>query len=134
MKPIEWTEKHRREALRRTYEIAAELASAADRAYSSQTIRVDVGSEAEWRACLGWVLLRADPARIDREVRRVDHLARGVLVRETRGFYRVRAGDNFGHECVLTPEGKAAAKTWIKGHWPGARVVKVTTRRIRRAP
>ena len=81
----EWGEAHRREALRRTYEIAAEMVGEgrcdpADRAAANamQMVVEEIG----FRGLLvNWIGL--DPARIDREVARVRALAEGRLVRET---------------------------------------------------
>lgn len=83
MKP--WTEAHRREAQRRTYEIAAQMVSdgygpSADRL--ALDLRADIGREKDWTSrLLRWTGLGA--ARIKREVRRVRALAEGRLVRET---------------------------------------------------
>lgn len=78
-----WTEAHRREALRRTYEIAAEIAAKDDSNAAAWLCEGAAGyaqTEALWRSELGD---HCDPARIDREVRRVRALAEGRLVRET---------------------------------------------------
>lgn len=85
-KPIEWTDAHRREALRRTYEIAADLVSQGreDDAESLAARACDSESQPAWEASL---YVGDGPAlpeeHIDREVRRVDALATGRLVRET---------------------------------------------------
>lgn len=91
-----WTEAHRREALRRTHEIAAEVspeapANAERLALCAHAWTVN---EKKWRSLLrmpGHAGL--DPARIDREVRRVRGLAEGRLVREpARWALRFRDG------------------------------------------
>jgi hypothetical protein len=76
MKP--WGVEHSREAMIRAYEIGAELTRTdrGDAAYFMNGLAVR--SEEGFRASL-W---RFDPARIDREVRRVRGLAEGRLVRE----------------------------------------------------
>lgn len=122
MKP--WTERHRAEALRRTYEIIAEQADRSPAGRREQTVRVDVGSEDEWVDCLGWVLDIDDPARIDREVRRVRGLAEGRLVRWQGWQGTTRDGGTMGRT--------ASAETAQRWKENGAKVVRVT--RIRRAP
>lgn len=95
-----WTMAHQREALRRTYEIAAELAGRGgleDQDEAGRLGRIAAAhlTEAAWRRFLGGPRSHAGPrraGRIDREVRRVRELAEGRLVRET--FHGVRiAGD-----------------------------------------
>lgn len=66
----DWTEAHQREALRRTYELAAELV-AEDRLddariLCTEPLRLCVQSERGWRTIMAES--RLDPARIDREV------------------------------------------------------------------
>lgn len=83
-KPIVWTEAHRREATARQCEIAAEMyrtGKDTDANYLGDCPSVDADEERGWRAALGEVGL--DAARIEAEVRRVDGLATGRLVRET---------------------------------------------------
>jgi hypothetical protein len=89
-----WDERHRREALRRTYEIAAEMAYEGRHRFAwwiqpsgDSGQELEYSSEQEWRDLLkgedrstGSGL---DAARIDREVRRIRALAEGRLVRET---------------------------------------------------
>jgi hypothetical protein len=119
MRKREWTEAHRREALRRTYEIAAGFAGAGHDA-AAAWIRSALGwvdSEAHWREALG--LASVDPARIDREVRRVRALAEGRLVREVT--WRGESGEE------STDRAMAAAD---KSHG-GARFARIT--RIRKA-
>lgn len=82
-KQIKWTDAHRREALRRTYEIAAVLV-AAESARRATYLVIDAHSyaavEQDWREDLADSRGPAfDAARIDREVRRVDRLARRIL-------------------------------------------------------
>lgn len=86
-KKIKWTDAHRREALRRTYEIAAEFV-AAESARRAAYLVIDAHSyaaiEQDWREDLADTRGPAfDAARIDREVQRVHALATGRLVRET---------------------------------------------------
>jgi hypothetical protein len=109
-----WDERHRREALRRTYEIAAEMAYEGRHRFAwwiqpsgDSGQELEYSSEQEWRDLLkgedrstGSGL---DAARIDREVRRVDGLATGRLVRETSERY----------EVAFEPEGTRAPRvTW----------------------
>lgn len=75
----QWTEAHRREARARLYEIAAERVRTTGRESSSYSMREEAGFR--------YALEREfefDPARIEREVRRVRGLAEGRLVRESR--------------------------------------------------
>lgn len=76
-----WTEAHRREAARRIYELAAELSASnllGAESLANRAIRYS-NSESGWRDFVaGWF----DPARVDREVRRVRALAEGRLLRE----------------------------------------------------
>lgn len=129
--PKPWTEAHKREALRRTYEIAAELNDDPHRADGIATDAVYFsGACGRWRAHLktsGLVL-----ARIEREVRRVRALAEGRLVRETVWYARSRLGDVSDERpdrSVLLADLKAAGRTRIAN---GDRIVRVT--RVRRAP
>lgn len=121
-KPKPWGGAHQREALRRTYEIAAQMVAenrgpSADRL--ALDLRADVGSEQEWvRRLLRWSGL--DSARIDREVRRVHALAEGRLVRD-RGW-------RVGHEWYAEDERTLAERQT----YPGRPLLRVT--RIRRAP
>lgn len=75
-----WTEAHEAERHRRTYEIAATLRPVEAVAMVRHDFHGSIG-EAGWRRVLDGAGL--DPARIDREVRRVRGLARGRLMRET---------------------------------------------------
>jgi hypothetical protein len=80
-----WSEAHAREARRRTYELAAELAGD-DRGGAAWLFVADVRESASyrgeelWRESLG---SHFDPARVNAEVRRVRGLAEGRIVRET---------------------------------------------------
>jgi hypothetical protein len=90
----EWTEAHQREALRRTYEIAAELVGVGrDDDARCLTIRPEraAWSEKGWRVSL--FEGRLNGARIDREVHRVRGLAEGWLVRETSERIETRWAD-----------------------------------------
>lgn len=101
-----WTEAHRREALRRTYEIGAELVA-------------DDGDD--HRAYL--LLETGTPyagGRVDREVRRVRALAEGRLVRDT--------GWRVGREWYAAGEEARDRRQ----AYPGMPLLRVT--RIRRAP
>lgn len=83
----EWGPKHQAEALRRTYEIAAGMVDG-DQVLAGRLGRIAAAHmlEASWRAFLagdgGRTVTGLDPARIDREVRRVRALAEGRLERE----------------------------------------------------
>jgi hypothetical protein len=147
VKAIEWTEAHAREALRRTYEIAAELADPNNGGpWIAGLVFGNIGDEGLWRTLLSGGGL--DAARIDREVRRVDRLARGVLaargeipwrgdelVRETSECWTARPDVPSGLHMSKDP---APVREWVRTRNRGGgrrrTVVKVTTRRIRRAP
>lgn len=116
-----WTEAHRREALRRTYEIAAELAGAGSPYARGLAEDPFVASEDGWR---GWLAAGIDAARINREVRRVRALAEGRLVRVTTWCMRAN-----GSTCDFTSA--ADARQWRGHHEPMRAVVRVT--RVRRA-
>ncbi len=119
MKP--WTEAHRREALRRTYDIAAELTGAGGD-FFPHISPGNVETVRHFRATLAGHA-RLDTARIDREERRVRGLAEGRLVRENG--WRGNSRDGSVLAWTTSP---AVAATWKSS---GARVVRVT--RIRRA-
>lgn len=106
MKRIVWTEAHRREALRRTYEIAAEIAVANPRlawwicpSNDAGIDGFDFESEQAWRETLAKgpddQTPGLDPERIDREVRHIDDLASGKRVQEV-GWRAVRHFDELG--------------------------------------
>lgn len=114
-----------RERLRRTYEIAAEQTGAG--LYDGdkfEELMECAQREDWWRAALSEMGLL--PADIDREVRRVDALAAGRLVRETETRWRVIQGAN---AWTYTKRGEA-----IDMHeaTPRSRFVTVTFHRIRR--
>jgi hypothetical protein len=139
-----WTEAHQREAQRRTYEIAAELVGAGHVAAAWMLVPPSLAdgiaqSEEFWRDWLGTVshdgrpLL--DPARIDREVRRVRGLAEGRLVREREETWKVvsangivLARERLRRADALAERGYARAKGVRGDH-----LVKVTRTRIRKA-
>lgn len=124
MSSKKWGEAHRREALRRTYEIAAELSSQfpidADEMCMSAGMYAE--SAEKFRTNLkGYGDI--DATRIDREVRRVRALAEGRLVREMVWNYRREDAE---------PEGEIGQ---MKAHMikdqSGGKVIRIT--RIRRA-
>lgn len=127
----EWTDVHRREALRRTYEIAAEHAE-----YDScaRPLADDpwVNDEQMWRQDLASIL---DAVRIDREVRRVRALSEGRLVRETVYQSRRRYSDGSLGALALaedsTRAGLAAHASAMHHNRDEFGIVRVT--RIRRA-
>jgi hypothetical protein len=105
MKANEWTEAHRREALRRTYELAAELVGRGEpngptngkRAAWFLMEQIEATDyEKTWLAALGTALV--DSARVNREVRRVRALVEGRLVRGTGERYRIRGGPRDGQD------------------------------------
>lgn len=132
-----WTDAHRREALRRTYEIAAEACEkrpSADIRNGLAAMSYDVeAGEDRWRAALAqW--LQIDPARIDREVRRVRALAEGRLVRETDTRYVVARSDGERPASFMASIGAndyARSPERPKAHT--YKVIRATTTRIRRA-
>ena len=82
-----WTDLHKREALRRTYELVAELIGQGRDSDAEELLEVPHNMaelEETWRADLGSAF---SAERIEREVRRVHALAEGRLVRrEGWGF------------------------------------------------
>lgn len=119
-----WGEAHRREATRRTYEIAAELASGdeEDDAFAVACSIRWCDTEARWRDMLDPVL---SPARISREVRRVDGLTTGRLVRETAYAVRSPGGS-------VEWQTEEQARVWLSDHAPrDAKLIRIT--RIRKA-
>lgn len=120
-----WTDAHRREALRRTYEIAAELARHGT-LYSADVLRGNRRDEAEFRDAMAAAGFAA--ARVNREVRRVRDLAEGRMVRET--LYRVYHQRD---TRIVDWPTRNLAEAWVMGHAPkGARIVRIA--RIRKAP
>lgn len=135
MSGSEWTDAHRREAVRRLYEIAAEFIGIDSEdpmgpqrgqilMASSITLRPWSYAETEaiWRCEL--INYHLDAARISREVRRVRRLAEGGLVRETVWQARDEDGD-----VIREDEDERHANDLLGAE--GVRIVKVT--RIRRA-
>lgn len=121
-----WGDNHRREALRRTYEIAAEVVfeeANEQRAHYLLNATRGWASEERWRDHLA--RCRIDPARIDREVRRVRALAEGRLVRDTR--WRVEGTDAAEEDGCFWDEPTPPPASVRKNR----RTVRVT--RIRRA-
>lgn len=126
MKAAPWTEAHQREALRRTYELAAELAGRGmvDEAFElCEVPRNMARSVASWRASLGCGF---DAVRVKREVRRVRALAERRLVRETVTFYVVPQSD---HDVVSVH--REAVESRAQQADTPVRTIRVT--RIRRA-
>lgn len=115
-----WTKAHQREAGVRTYELAGELEREGHNNGLAYSLACCTGTrEDEFRSAL-----RAagfDPARISREVRRVDALATGRLVRSQ--WWRP-----FGSDQRMT-EADAAERRAV-----GWRIVRETRISIRRAP
>ena len=131
MKPIEWTEAHRREALRRTCELAA---VAVDVWVALNVVPGDLTTSNRWAEHLSF-RLGFDADRVAREVRRVDRLARGLLVRESGWAGRTWKG------TVYAMPDRDGARAWVlamplaMGQHDGRHVVRVTriVTRIRRA-
>lgn len=146
MKP--WTEAHQREALRRTYEIAAELV-VAGRADEASYLVIDVGVYvvSEWKFRLNFRNDGGsdgpgfDDVRINREVRRVRALAEGRLVREhdERFYVRRPTGDHSGVIVHTMSQAKMWADDRNANMGPEAAKrgryapVRVSVTRIRRA-
>lgn len=87
---IEWAEGHQREAARLLCRIGENAAARGDFSacdVATERIARTVATEAALRERLAMLL---DAKVIDREVRRVDKLARGVLVREPSERFEVR--------------------------------------------
>lgn len=133
-----WTRAHAREAMRRTYEIAAELAG--DGRYGAAWMLIPpkandniAPSEDFWRGWLSSVGAYGkpalSPARITREVGRVRALAEGRLVRELGGRRYVVSQPGQIDEDFATPAGAASAAA--TRHGATAHTFRVT--RIRRA-
>lgn len=131
----EWTDAHRMEALRRTYELAAELA-----ALSTEQGRIEgllggahvIAADGIDRWAEDLRDAGFDVARVDREVRRVDGLATGRLVREPTERYEVR---HHGRTDQWTSWSEALDAARIGNiERPGEyRAIRVRTTRIRRA-
>lgn len=124
-----WIEAHRREALRRTYEIAAEM-QPYEAAWLTQGAESYAKNEVAWRNNLSDENSAAlSVGRIDREVRRVRALAEGRLVRETTWRVEYPTGNNDRSVWTNLADAREEAKP---NKWRvAARVVRVT--RIRRA-
>jgi hypothetical protein len=124
VKPIEWTEKHQKFGVARLGELISEAA------YEGRRVRVErlargvihvvACEEHHFREHLrgAWF----DAARIDREVRRIDRLARGEWAREM--VWRVRYSD--GRLVSTTGDLTRDDAVRVVGHpWHG-RLVRVT--------
>ncbi len=133
MKKKPWTEAYAREALMRTYEIAAEIVgaqSSADADTPADGAFADVESEAEWRKALHPYI---EDARINREVRRVRALAEGRLAREpVKVEYQIVEGAD--HVIGKRPTRREAEALWTHlGRQRSERIRRVRVTRIRRA-
>lgn len=149
---IEWTDAHKWEALARLHELYVEIVrkhTGATRAMSLDGI----ADERRFREALqgAYVCGAAghpfDPARIDREVRRVRALAEGRLVREAAHVeWRVMSGrtvavrwyESGAPEGVHLdgPKAEERARAYVAEHsarYPEFRAVRVHVTRIRRA-
>lgn len=140
---LEWTVAHRREARSRLYQIAAEMMLAGVPETGGRRRRWKPGknpnaliglyhrceSEREFRSAMEWDT-KFKPARIDREVRRVDALATGRLVRETVWQARHVGGTSPLAEC----DTRAALGEWVGRGYIAAKPRIVRVARIRRAP
>lgn len=115
-----WTEAHRREALRRLYEIAAEQVGAGNESRVAKGCphESDIGNEDEYTFALRHGLL-LNAARIDREVSRIRALAEGRLVRVTT--WRGQSGEEYATYAAADAD---------KSHG-GCRLTRIT--RIRKA-
>ncbi len=126
-----WTDAHRREALRRTYEIAVAVVDNAapfSCDYDWRPVALAaLESEAEWRRALAYVgcgtMLTS--TRVDREVRRVRDIAEGRLMREM--VWHVR-GVGIGHEAVFAKrdEARAMRDAYTSGVHGAPEIVRVT--------
>lgn len=139
---IKWTEAHKREAallLCRFAQKAAERGDFAGCAAAMLWVERTVADAPALRARLAMIMdpktIHVDPDAIDREVRRVDQLARGVLVRETIEAWRVRLCEALA--CEHVGEGAEAKARAFLGprskRFPEFRLIRVHGTRIRRA-
>lgn len=130
-KPIVWTEAHQREALRRFREMTALCDGDIDK-LGELDEDARAGGESGFRSAVRQLDRSLSGARIDREVRRVDRLARGVDIRETETRFAIRTndGERIGIGSSLNTWNDARA--WCTNR--GERPVRVTVRRVRRAP
>lgn len=122
-KPIEWTERHQQEALRRIYEIAAEQIGAGR--YDGDKfgeLTEDAQREDWWRRALRE--MRLDAARIDREVALVHSLA--TATPEVRAMVEAARVD---HVRVV---GKLATGRWVRETSVGVRRGKATNKQWRK--
>ena len=125
-----WTDAHQREALRRTYEIAAEAVSHVAALSAMPRIMIRVWSEAAW--CEWCADAGLDATRIIRELRRVRDIAEGR--RRWVETWRVRY-DGKCHDSYTVDLSRKKARATLKrmsidAGWTGA-VVRV--RRLVRA-
>ena len=138
---IEWTEAHKREALIRASELQVEWARESSDSSDENADRIGtcylldggrkcIASADAWRTWLRRATLFSNE-RIEREVRRVDGLATGRLVREVWYCIRWRGSDDlFGRS-----QSRADAEASVMRERPrGARGCIVRVTRIRRAP
>ena len=118
-----WTAKHKREAMRRTYEIAATI----DARRADDIARAaSWGAECERRYRDNLSAAGLDAQRIERDVRRVRGLAEGRLVREVTWHVRMIAGNL---SCAM--EEASARDMWR--HATTTQGVLVRVARVRRA-
>ncbi len=125
-----WTEAHRREALRRGYEIAAGLEATRPTVPQATGVHIDARTVDDFRATLDiWGL---PVTRVEREVRRVRALAEGRMVRETQWRIRVPGEPSWygPYESREAADRDLGIMRHNQGK-PSARVVRLT--RIRRA-
>lgn len=127
--PLAWTEAHRRESIFLILAIGqnASLRGEVALVHKAATwvILGGLGSEAGLRTALSELI---ETGAISREVRRVDALATGRLVRETVYACRTAAMGRDVNEAVTT---EYHARRWLSTRAQGDWIVRVT--RIRRA-
>lgn len=134
MKPITWTPAHDREAAARLHELAAK--AIVERAGARHALRIGTLIAAPTRGELESVLESADftPAEIRREVRRVDGLATGRLLRLESWLWRCLPDGRHGVAVSGMPGDEAGARRVVAElRAKGDRAVVVRSARIKRA-